>query len=425
MRALLALLLFLPGLLAPSAAAQLLDRIVAVVDDDVVMASELEERLATIEARIRQSGAEPPPREVLAPQVLERLILERIQLAMAVRAGIRISDAELDQALAEVARSQGFPSTEAFLARARAEGMSEEAIREQLLTELMLTRLQQVQVNRRIQVTEQEIDNFLASEEGRLWDSPEVHLGHILLPLPANAPPDEVERTLAKARELIAELRAGADFRQLAIAHSADQSALEGGDLGWRRLAQLPALFIPVVEALAPGQVSEPVRSDAGVHILKLYERRGGEAQVITQSFVRHILLKPNEIRDDEATRRELAELARRIRAGEDFAALAKQYSEDLGSARSGGELGWSFPGKFVPEFERVVEELPLGAVSDPFRTRFGWHIVQVTERRNQDFTEELRRARAEAILRSRKYEEELQLWLREIRDRAYVEIKL
>lgn len=418
--AIAALMLALPS----QAQVRMLDKVAAVVDNDVVMMSELNERVETIMARIRQSGTEPPPREVLVPQVLDRLIQERIQVAMALRAGIRISDEELNQAVARIAQQQGM-SAEEFVEKARNDGMPIHMIKEQIMMEMMIAEVQKNQVNSRIFISEQEIDNFLASEEAQMWSSPEVNLGHILLPLSPAAGADEVAETQAKAQNIIDQLKSGADFRQLAITHSGDQSALQGGDLGWRRTSQLPEIFIPVVRELEQGELSTAIRSDAGIHILKLYERRGSQKQLITQNFVRHILLKPNEIRDDEVTRQELQKIADKIRAGADFAEMARQHSEDLGSALNGGELGWSVPGRFVPKFEEVMNSTPLNAVSEPFRSQFGWHILQVTERRNQDFSKEIKRAQAETILRQRKFDEELQLWLQEIRDRAYVEIKI
>jgi peptidyl-prolyl cis-trans isomerase SurA len=403
---------------------RLLDTVAAVVDNDVVMMSELNERVETIYTRIQQSGTQPPPKETLVPQVLDRLILERIQIAMALRAGLKISDAELNQTMARVAQQQGM-TPDQFVEQARQNGLPIHMIKEQMMMELMITQVQENQVNRRIQISDQEIDNFLASEEAQMWSSPEVQIGHILLPLSSAATQEEVDSTLARANDILQQLQSGADFRQMAISYSGDQSALQGGDLGVRRTSQLPEVFIPVVSAMQPGDVSQPVRSDAGFHIIKLYDRRGGEKQMITQSFARHILLKPNEIRTDDVTRAELQKIADDIRAGADFAEMARQHSEDIGSALSGGELGWSVPGRFVPQFEEVMNSLPLKSVSDPFRTQFGWHIIQVTERRNQDFSEEIKRAQAENILRKRKFDEELQIWLQEIRDRAYVEIKI
>ncbi|HEY8385510.1 MAG TPA: peptidylprolyl isomerase [Porticoccaceae bacterium] len=404
---------------------RLLDSIVAVVDNDVVMASELDERVTTIYQRILETGTEAPPREVLIPQVLDRLILERIQLDMARRAGIRVSDEEINATIASIARGEGL-TPEQFLQVITSQGLSVAALREQLSTEIILARVQQAQVNRRIYISEQEVTNFLASDEGRNFISPDVNLGHILLPLSSAASLDEVQAAYDKARTILDRINAGDDFRNLAIVHSADQSALQGGDLGWRKMAELPDVFIAPLSELQPGQVTDVIRSNAGLHILKLYDKRGGEQQLIQQSKARHILLKPNEIRDDEATYNELAKIAESIRNGSaTFAEMARQHSEDLGSALSGGDLGWSLPGKFVPEFEQVMDSIPINEVSAPFRSQFGWHILQVTERRDQDFSEDIKRHQAETILRQRKFESELQIWLQEIRDEAYIDIKI
>src|SRR5690606_917545 len=383
------------GSLSAQAEIRLLDSVAAVVDNDVVMTSELNERVDTIYTRIQQSGTEPPPREVLVPQVLDRLILERIQIAMALRAGLKISDAELNQAVARIAQQQGL-STEQFIEEARKNGLPIHVIKEQMMMEMMLSQVQESQVNRRIVITDQEIDNLLTSKEGQMWNSPEVELGHILLPLSTAASQEEIDSTSAKANSIIEQLDGGADFRQMAITYSGDQTALQGGDIGWRRTAQLPEVFIPVVSDLQPGQVSQPLRSDAGIHILKLYDRRDVDKKLITQHFARHILLKPNEIRGEEDTRAELEKIADKIRNGADFAEMAREHSEDIGSALSGGELGWSVPGRFVPQFEAVMNDIGLKVVSDPFRSQFGWHILQVTERRNQDFSDEIKRGQAE-----------------------------
>ncbi|MCK9468346.1 MAG: peptidylprolyl isomerase [Porticoccaceae bacterium] len=421
------LLIALPLILLASPALsqlRLLDSIVAIVDNDVVMASELEERVDAIYQRIQESGTEAPPREALIPQVLDRLILERIQLDIARRAGVHVSDEEINGTLVSIAQSEGL-TPEQFLQTITSQGLSIAALREQLETEMLLARVQQSQVNRRIYISEQEVNNFLASDEGRNFVSPDVNLGHILLPLSSAASLDEVQATSDKANMILERIAAGDDFRNLAITHSADQSALQGGDLGWRKMAELPDVFIAPLTDLQPGQVTNAIRSNAGLHILKLYDKRGGEQQLIQQSKARHILLKPNEIRDDEATYAKLVEIANSIRAGEPFAEMARQHSEDLGSALSGGDLGWSLPGKFVPEFEQVMETIPLNEVSEPFRSQFGWHILQVTERRDQDFSEDIMRHQAENILRQRKFESEQQIWLQEIRDEAFVDIKI
>ena len=254
--------------------------------------------------------------------------------------------------------------------------------------------------------------------------SPDVNLGQILIAVPATASAEKISASQQKLNDIIAQIDEGADFKQLAIANSDDQSALEGGDLGWRKQAQLPSLFTDAIENLQPGEVSKTIRSGAGFHILKLYDRRGGGEQLIQQHFARHILLKPNQIRDEAATIALLNDLRQQALDGGDFFALAKQHSEDLGSALKGGELGWSTPGLFVPEFEQTMNKIEINEISAPFQTQFGWHILQVTERRMQDFSDEILRNRADNLLRQRKYSEELQVWLQKIRDEAYVEIK-
>ncbi|MEZ5529290.1 MAG: peptidylprolyl isomerase [Porticoccaceae bacterium] len=402
-----------------------LDHVVAVVNDDVVMASELEERVKEVYMRLQENGTEIPPQNVLVPQVLERLILEQLQLARGPRAGVRISDEEVNQAMERMAQKQGV-SKEQMIEYAHQSGVSLGRLREQLRNEMIIKRVQDALVNRRINISEQEIDNFLKSEEGQKMASPDVNLGHIILPLSAGAPKDEVAQVEDKARELYEQLQAGADFRSLAIANSSGQYALQGGDLGWRKTAQLPSIFITAVEKLSPGEVSVPIRSDAGYHLLKLYERRGGGGErIVLQHHARHILIKPNEIRAEEETKAMLEGIRSDILNGVDFAELAKENSEDIGTAMAGGDLGWSLPGQFVPEFEEVMNNVELNQISEPFRSQFGWHIMQVTERRQQDFSEDLRRRGAENVLRHRKFEEELQIWMQEIRDEAFVDIKL
>ena len=406
-----------------SAQVEILDKVVAIVDEDVVLESEVQRRLATIYAQIKQSGTQPPPQEIVVQQVLERLISERLQLNMGYSAGIRITDAELNDAMARIASSNQL-TMEQYAEQIHATGSTLSNVREEIRNEMILMRVQQGQVMRRIRISSQELDNFLNSEEGRFMTSPDVNVGHILLPVPSGKSNDEVNAILQRAQGLLNEANNGTDFRQLAIANSADQTALQGGDLGWRKMAQLPGVFIEAVEKLEIDQVSEPIRSDAGYHLIKLYERKGGGEQLIEQHFARHILIKPNEIRDEATAISQLTELRERIKAGEDFALLSKEFSEDPGSALNGGELGWSTPGMFVPEFEQTMGSIELNEVSAPFLSQFGWHILQVTERRNQDFSENITRNRAQNLLRQRKYEEELQVWLQEIRDEAFVEIK-
>jgi peptidyl-prolyl cis-trans isomerase SurA len=409
--------------LGASAQLQILDKVIAIVDDDVVLQSELDQRLATVYAQIQQAGTQAPPQEVLSQQVLDQLISERLQLNIAYSAGERITDEEVNAAMARVAQSNNL-SMEEYVNQIHAAGQTVAIVREEIRNEITLVRVQQGKVMRRIRISPQELDNFLNSEEGRFLTSPDVNVGQILLAVPSSASTAEAELVLERAQSILDEINGGKDFRELAIANSADQSALKGGDLGWRKMAQLPGVFIDAVEDLQLGEVSKPIRSGAGYHLLKLYERRGGGERLIEQHFARHILIKPNQIRDQETTLNELNALRERVIAGEDFAELAKEFSEDPGSGLKGGELGWSTPGMFVPEFEQTMNTIALNEISAPFSSQFGWHILQVTDRRKQDFSSDIHRNRAENMLRQRKYEEELQVWMQEIRDEAFIEIK-
>jgi len=361
----------------------LLDRVAAIVDDNIVLQTELEQRTANIYRQIQQSGTEPPAAEIVKKQVLERLILERLQLNIGDKVGVRIADQEIDQTIARIAASNNI-SVEDYIAQIHASGETMAKIRQEIANEMIIMQVQQGTVMRGIQISEQELNNFLNSEEGKLVTSPDVSIGQILLSAPSTATVDELEIIKNKLSKITQQLAEGADFKQLAIANSDDQSALEGGDLGWRKLAQLPLLFSESLENLEPGQVSEPIRSGAGFHLLKLYERKGGGEQLIEQHFARHILLTPNQIRDEQQTVELLEDIRTQIIEGEDFSKLAKQYSKDPGSALKGGNLGWSTPGLFVPEFEQTMGSIALNEISAPFQSQFGWHILQVTERRMQ-----------------------------------------
>jgi peptidyl-prolyl cis-trans isomerase SurA len=401
----------------------LLDRVAAIVDDNIVLQSELEQRTANIYRQIQQSGTEPPAAEIVKKQVLERLILERLQLNIGDKVGVRIADQEIDQTIVRIAASNNI-SVEDYVAQIHASGETMAKIRQEIANEMIIMQVQQGTVMRGIQISEQELNNFLNSEEGKLVTSPDVLIGQILLSAPSTATVDELESIKNKLSEITQQLAEGADFKQLAIANSDDQSALEGGDLGWRKLAQLPLLFSESLENLEPEQVSEPIRSGAGFHLLKLYERKGGGEQLIEQHFARHILLTPNQIRDEQQTVELLEDIRTQIIEGEDFSKLAKQYSKDPGSALKGGNLGWSTPGLFVPEFEQTMGSIALNEISAPFQSQFGWHILQVTERRMQDFSDDILRNRADNLLRQRKYSEEIQVWQQKLRDEAYIEIK-
>ncbi|MBB6521169.1 peptidylprolyl isomerase [Pseudoteredinibacter isoporae] len=401
-----------------------LDKVVAIVDNDVVMASELQQQLALISKRLQAQNTELPPEGVLRDQVLEHLIRERLQLQMGQRAGVEISEQEISQAISRMAAGGGL-SMEQFQQQLWSDGMSMAQFKERLRREMVINRVQKGSVNRRIHVSDQEIDNFLESQEGKFWVSPDYQLGHILISLSAGADEETVDDAKAKASDLYEQLSNGANFRELAIANSNGQMALQGGDLGWRKTSQLPSLLAEAVPSMSKGDVSEPIRSDAGFHILKLYDQRGGEETIVEQSKVRHILVKPSTILSDKEAFEKISHIREELQGGADFAELAKNHSEDIGSMLSGGDLGWSTPGQFVPEFEATMKATDIGQISEPFRSQFGWHILKVDERRQQDFTDTVIRNQAANIIGKRRFEEELPNWLQEIRDEAYVEIKL
>lgn len=407
-----------------NAQVKILDKIIAIVDDDVVLQSELNRRMSSIIKQIKQSNTTAPPEDLLKKQVLDRLISERIQLSIGYNAGVRISDDELNQAIGRVAASNNL-SIDQYIDRLTMEGTSLSIIREEIRHELIIMRVQQASIMRRIRVSDQELNNFLNSEEGQLVSSPDVNIGQILLAVSSNASKASIDRVSNQAMDLYQQIQDGKDFKELALSYSMDQSALQGGDLGWRNMAQLPKIFSQEIDLLTLGTVSEPIRSGAGFHLIKLYDRRGGDAKLIEQNLVRHILLEPNALRNKLETKKFLQQIKNQVLAGEDFEQLAKAHSEDKSSALDGGNLGWSTPGMFVPEFEATMNNIAIGEISEPFESQFGWHILQVTDRRQQDFSEEILRNRAQNLIRQRKYDEELQVWLQEIKDEAFIEIKI
>ncbi|MGB5098498.1 MAG: peptidylprolyl isomerase [Porticoccaceae bacterium] len=403
----------------------LLDGVAAIVNDDVVLLSELRSEVEMVQRQLMHTQNQAPPRDILVKQVMDRLILDKLQLAMGARAGVKISDGELNQALTRIAEREGL-TLEKLYAQAESDGLPPSMLREKISQQMIISRVQQSVVNRRISVSNSEIEAFLGSEAAaQLASAEEINVGHILLPLTPTASDTEMAAVREKAEALREKALQGEDFRQLAVAHSSAQNALEGGDLGWRTASQLPGAFMVALHNLEPGQITVPVRTDAGFHLLKLYGRRGGADRVVRQSQVSHILIKPSEIRTEDQALELAQTLRERIIAGEDFSKLAQDFSEDTSSALKGGDLGWALPGQFVPEFEAVMNATELNAVSEPFKTQFGWHILKVTGRRDQDFSTEIRHNQAAAFLRQRKFEEELPIWLREIRDEAFVEIKL
>ncbi len=398
---------------------RILDSVVAIVEDDVIMSSELRQRLAMIERSIEESGAELPERDVLVRETLDRLVLESIQLQMGQRAGVRISDAQLNGALTNMA-AQNRMSLEQFSQQLDASGKSYLQLREDVRRELILQRVQAGNVNQRIQITEQEAENFLESEEGQALTAEQYHLVHALLPLP------EADKEIAAARaqvdRLYQRIQSGESF-QAVIASSGGKYTFTGGDLGWRPRSDLPGLFEEVAPSMSLGETAAPIGSPAGFHLIYLAEKRGGDT-IVAQTHVRHILIKPSAIRDEQASLEFITRLRQQIIDGADFGEIARANSEDIGSAQEGGDLSWANPGQMVPEFEAAMAKAEIGEITEPIKSQFGWHILEVLERREEDMTDIVTKNRAREILHKRKYDEELQAWLRKIRDEAFVDVK-
>ncbi|MEW5887671.1 MAG: peptidylprolyl isomerase [Pseudomonadota bacterium] len=419
-------ILFLLGAPAFARAATVpapVDRIVAVVNNEVITLKELQERMAMAERQLRQQNVQLPPRDVLERQVLERMIVDQVQLQLAKETALRIDDAQLERALSNIAQSNRM-SLAQFRATLERDGIPWSKFREDIRQEMTIARLREREVDSRVTVSEGEVDNFLASAESK-GGSEEFNLSHILLRTPEQASPEQLARVRERAEEIVAQLRRGRDFAQLAAAYSDAPDALGGGNLGWRGADRLPTLFAEAVAKMQPGEVSPILRSPAGFHILRLNQRRGGalSAQPVQQTHARHILIKTSELVSEAEARRRLVALKERLDNGADFAELARLHSNDL-SAAKGGDLGWLAPGDTVPDFERAMNELKPGQVSEPIRSPFGWHLIQVLERR-MDVSPERQRQMARQVLRERKAEEAYQDWLRQMRDRAYVEYRL
>lgn len=407
-----------------SARGEPLDRIVAVVNDGVVLQSEVDSQVAMIIARLREQGGQMPPERVVRQQVLERAVLLEIQLQRAKRLGVSVSDEMLNATLRDVAQRNGVPFDQmpALLA---AQGLDYASYRDEMRREMTTQLLRQRDVLPRIYVSPRELEQALERQAALANQDAEYDVSHILLALPESATAEQVAEVERRAEDVYRRAVAGEDFGQLALAFSQAQSALERGKLGWRRAAQLPQFIAEQVVTLDPGQVARPLRTPTGFHIIRLDDERGGGGpMMVEQVRSRHILLRPNEVQDDATTRQRLADLRARILAGEDFAALASVTSEDPGSASQGGDLGWTSPGTFVPQFEETLAGLEIDAISEPFRTQFGWHIVQLTGKRSHDQSDEVRRQRVFAALREGKVDEETELWLRRLRDEAYIEFR-
>ena len=410
-------------LLANSVWAAPLDRIVAVVNNEIVLDSELVEMEQTVRQQLRQRNAAIPSSDILRRQVLERLIMQKLQLQRAEMSGIRVADDALNAAVRQIAENNN-RTIRQFRDALESDGYDFTEFRETIREEMVISRLRKSEVEDSIVVSEREVDNFLATQNLQGDSEQAFRLLHILVGIPDAPTPEQVqeaEKKLAVIQDLLAE---GGDFSEIAAGYSDGQNALEGGELGWRKQAELPTLFASVVPNLAVGEVSDVIRSGSGFHLVKLAEKRSEETHLVKQTKARHILIKTNELVTDEAAEKRLQQLRERILNGEDFAELAKAHSEDTGSAIDGGSLGWTSPGVMVPEFEEVMNGLAEGEMSDVFQSRFGWHLIQVEERREQNMADEFKRNKAREQLKQRKIEEELESWLRAMRDEAYIEYR-
>ncbi|MFL1456466.1 peptidylprolyl isomerase [Marinobacter sp. GN3S48] len=403
---------------------QPLDRVVAIVDDSVILQSELDNRIDTIAGRLQAQGTGLPPRDILEQRVLDQLITESIQLQMAERGGMRISDNELNETMTGIARRNNMTMTQ-FEQQLAAEGVSYREAREQIRNEMLASRVQQRQVGNRVRVTDREVQNYLQSLSSREPSNEEYQLAYIYVEV--DNPNDEsaVAAAREKAERLRSEIVGGRDFREVAVAESDAANALEGGDMGWRRRSQLPSLLESVVPELETGVPSQVMGNNNGFHLVMVRDRRGGEGdQVIEQSRVRHILIRTSETVAEAQAESAIRDLYRQIRDGADFAVLAREHSDDPVSGSDGGNLGWVSPGQMVPEFEQAMMDANVGELKGPFRSQFGWHILEVQERRQKDISGEVRESEARQSIYRRKFDTELQNWLREIRDEAFVEFK-
>lgn len=401
-----------------------LDRIIAVVNEDVIMQSELEAKIRTVREQIQQQGAQVPPTSVLEHQVLERLVQNRVQLQLAARAGIRVDDEILNRTISNIAANNNVSLTQ-FREILEQDGYSYESFRENIRNEITLTQLRKRHVENRIVITEKEIDNFLANQEIQGSFTTEIRLSHILLSLPESATDTEIEQVKQIATQVREDLLAGADFAETASTVSDGGTAESGGDLGWRKSNDIPSLFAEYIPEMKKGDISELIQNTSGFHIIKITDMKSDTENIVEQTRARHILIKTDQLVTSSQAKAKLEQLLLRIKNGDDFAMLAKGNSQDSLSAIEGGELGWRSPGELVPEFQRAMDALDINEISKPFQSSFGWHIVQVLERRDFDNTESVKRGKARQAIRNRKLEEAMQNWTRRLLDEAYVEYRL
>ncbi len=412
-------------LLAAVEKSNALDRIVAIVNDDVITSSELDAELNIIKQQLSQQQTQLPPDSVLKKQVLDRLVITRIQLQYAEKRLLKVDDESLNKAIENIANQNGLDLV-GFRRALEANGLDYSEYRDRVRNEMVIARLQQREVQRRINVTEEEVEDFLANKGLQDNSNEEYRLQHILLVVPEAAAAERIQAEKQKAQQLLTQLRSGADFTQMAISESDGQQALNGGDLGWRKLEEIPTIFSDSVRNMQVGEISDVIRSPSGFHIIKLAEKRSGDAQhIVSQTLARHILIQPNELVSSKEALERIQQLKQRIDNGEDFAQIASANSDDKASAAEGGSLGWVNPGVMVKEFEDAMNRLQPGEVSDPVKTRFGWHIIKIEDRRQHDNTEEFAKRQARESILQQKMGPALENWIRQIKAEAFVQLRL
>ncbi|MDP1766388.1 MAG: peptidylprolyl isomerase [Methylotenera sp.] len=417
-------LLVAGGFNAHAAGVVKLDRIVAVVDQTVITEQELESRIATVTAQLKKQGTELPEESILRKQILERLISDTLQIQYAAQIGLKVDDNQLDKTIERIAEQNQLTLTEFSEALAK-DGISMRKFRADIRNEITIARLREREVDGRVNVSESEIDNYLTSQASRNENQDEFEISHILIRTPEEGATEDIQKAKAKVDKAVNELKSGTSFAKVSASFSDAPNALEGGNLGWKSGAQMPALFLDALKNMQNGEISPVLRSPNGFHILKLTNKRGGNSPlVIQQTHARHILIKLSEVMSDNEAKQKMDVIKERLDNNEKFEALARQYSEDS-TASNGGDLGWVNPGDTVPQFEKAMNDLKDGQTSQPVRSQFGWHIIQVIERRSQDMSKESARLKARQEIRGRKADEAYQDWIRELRDRAYVELRL
>ncbi|MEI6334998.1 MAG: peptidylprolyl isomerase [Methylococcaceae bacterium] len=402
--------------------AEVLGKIAAVVEDDVILEQELNQEVSTIEQRIQASKTQMPPESVLRKQVLEKMIIDRLQRQLAEKAGITVTEEMLNNSAADIAQRNNM-TLEQFRAELEHQGMTYKGFLDNMRNEIIINQLRSREIGGRIKVTDREVDHYLETQGKVGEEAVQYHLGHILIAVKEAASATEIQKAQGKADNLVKKLRGGQDFSQAAMSESEDDNALKGGDLGWRTVNDIPTLFADKVSQMRAGEVADAVRSPSGFHIIKMLEIKGLDNHIITKTKVRHILIKTNELVDDEEAKKRLLALKVRIVDGDDFASLARAHSDDKGSALKGGSLDWVTPGDLVKPFEEAMTQLDINQISEPIQTQFGWHLIQVLDRENKDDSLEHKKNLVKDAIRKRKIEEETELWMRRLRDEAYVEI--